>query len=152
MKKLLILFLILIVACAVPENVPVAEQGLDELEGPIDVPNEGVFEVPIDAELSMFSFEGYAPGKSHIGSFEDMEGVLIYENGIIIGARGIIQASSVNTGIDGLDAHLQRDDFFDVAVYPEITFNSVKIENNVMSGKLTFRGVSEIIFQQRTHK
>src|ERR1700679_3514004 len=39
-----------------------------------------------------------------------------------------IDASSVDTGVDGRDAHLKSPDFLDVAKYPTITFKSSKVE------------------------
>src|SRR3954470_7181356 len=35
-----------------------------------------------------------------------------------------IKADSINTGIEARDTHLKTADFFDVAKYPEITFQS----------------------------
>jgi polyisoprenoid-binding protein YceI len=61
-----------------------------------------------------------------------------------------IDASSVNTGNEKRDGHLQSPDFFDVASSPNITFKSTKTEA-VSPGKLkvtgdfTMRGITKSI-------
>lgn len=103
--------------------------------------------VPINTEESMFEFEGYGPGKSHIGVFEEFSGNLLYEDGQITGVEGTIQADSVNTGISGLDSHLKNEDFFHVEMYPEIKFSTTNIdlEAGQATGPLTFLGVTKEI-------
>lgn len=59
-----------------------------------------------------------------------------------------IQAASVNTGIADRDAHLRRPDFFDAEQYPEITFESTRMEikrdgSGVAYGVFTLRGVKK---------
>ena len=40
----------------------------------------------------------------------------------------VIKAASINTGIPARDTHLRSADFFEVEKYPEITFQSKRIE------------------------
>jgi len=40
----------------------------------------------------------------------------------------VIKAASINTGIPPRDTHLRSADFFEVEKYPEITFQSKRIE------------------------
>jgi len=96
---------------------------------------------------STFEFEGYAPGKSHIGTFEDIEGYMLYKDGELIGYEGTIQAASVSTSIGKLTKHLKTDDFFDVEKYPEIKTVSTKIdkEKGEITGELTFHGVTNVV-------
>jgi polyisoprenoid-binding protein YceI len=59
----------------------------------------------------------------------------------------VIDASSVDTGVDGRDAHLKSPDFLDVAKYPTITFKSSKVEAAgpnkwKVAGDLTLHGVT----------
>lgn len=59
-----------------------------------------------------------------------------------------IDAASVNTGDPKRDEHLRAADFFDVAKFPVITFESTKItpkgKNKVIvQGKLTLKGVTK---------
>jgi polyisoprenoid-binding protein YceI len=57
-----------------------------------------------------------------------------------------IDASSVETGIEARDAHLRSADFFDAAIYPELTFRSARIEASGdgyrIEGDLTIRGMT----------
>ena len=61
----------------------------------------------------------------------------------------VIKAASINTGIERRDNHLRSADFFDVAKYPEITFQSKKIEKKgkglVAVGDFTMHGVTKEI-------
>lgn len=59
-----------------------------------------------------------------------------------------IQADSVDMFHDGLNAHLKRDDMFNVAVHPTITFRSTKVEptgaNTArVTGDFTLLGVTK---------
>lgn len=60
-----------------------------------------------------------------------------------------IQVKSINTGIEGRDDHLRTADFFDAEKYPEITFNSERIEkvddHYVVHGKFTMHGIAKDI-------
>lgn len=64
-----------------------------------------------------------------------------------LAAEVTIQAASVNTKSTMRDDHLRKEDFFDVAKFPEITFKSEKVESkggkNTMVGTLTLHGVSK---------
>jgi polyisoprenoid-binding protein YceI len=55
-----------------------------------------------------------------------------------------IDASSVETGMEARDAHLRGADFFDVATYPELVFESTSVERSgddfKIHGDLTIRG------------
>ncbi len=59
----------------------------------------------------------------------------------------IIQAKSINTGIEARDDHLRAADFFDVELYPEITFVSDAIiqqgSNYRVEGVFAMHGVSK---------
>jgi polyisoprenoid-binding protein YceI len=58
-----------------------------------------------------------------------------------------IDAASIDTNTAQRDAHLRSPDFFDVAAYPEITFQSSAIEQRgsdvTITGALTMRGVTK---------
>lgn len=108
-------------------------------------------EVPINKAKSSFKFEGFKPGKSHIGEFMEWEGTLFTVDGKIVGAEGFIQADSVKTDNEGLDGHLKTADFFDVKVYPTIEFKNGVVDYSgpqpQMSGMLKFHGVeNEVSF------
>jgi polyisoprenoid-binding protein YceI len=60
------------------------------------------------------------------------------------------QMSSVDTGNEGRDGHLQGDGFFDSANHPTMTFTSTSIDTTgentgVIHGNLTIRGVTRPI-------
>jgi polyisoprenoid-binding protein YceI len=59
-----------------------------------------------------------------------------------------IQTTSVDTGIEGRDNHLRKNDFFDAAQFPTMTFESSKIRKStngsfIADGKLVIKGVSK---------
>jgi len=55
-----------------------------------------------------------------------------------------IDASSIDTGVEGRDAHLRSADFFDTAAYPELSFRSTGIkkvgDDYTIDGELTMHG------------
>src|SRR5216683_3185162 len=61
----------------------------------------------------------------------------------------VIKAASINTGITARDNHLRSADFLDVERYPEITFQSLRIEKKgkhlFAVGTFTMHGVSKEI-------
>ena len=158
---LVIIGLFFLISCSTPpEDVPKAEinsgqnqpeenQAPNEPEAIVGADastvNAEISREAIDKARSNFEFEGYGIGKSHVGTFEDWEGALLYEDGKIIGISGTVQASSVETDIDGLNNHLKSCDFFCVEEYPEIKFTSKSLEGDIMYGDLTFLGVTREI-------
>ena len=59
----------------------------------------------------------------------------------------LIDAKSIDSGVDLFDEHLRDERFFDVANHPEITFVSTGIERTdedegVIAGELTIKGVT----------
>lgn len=67
--------------------------------------------------------------------------------------KAVIKVSSVDTDNKERDSHLRRDEFFDAAKYPEITFEAAsfkKISGNQyeIPGKLTIRGITKnVVFK-----
>lgn len=61
----------------------------------------------------------------------------------------VIKTASINTGIPARDNHLRTADFFDAEEYPEISFQSSRIEKKgkglVAVGSFTMHGVSKEI-------
>jgi len=59
----------------------------------------------------------------------------------------VIKTASINTGIAARDNHLRTPDFFDAEKYPEITFQSSRIERKgkqfIALGTFTMHGVSK---------
>jgi polyisoprenoid-binding protein YceI len=51
-----------------------------------------------------------------------------------------IPLASVNSNVPKLDEHLQKDEFFDSAKYPDATFKSTKVEKGAAKNKLKVTG------------
>jgi polyisoprenoid-binding protein YceI len=83
------------------------------------------------------------------GSFNDFEGWfhIDEEDPGKSNARLIIKAKSIDTRNEQRDAHLRSNDFFAMDEYPEITFDSTRVEkvddaHFRLTGDLTIRGVT----------
>lgn len=104
----------------------------------------------VDAAHSKVGFSVRHMGISTVrGEFGEFEGTLeIGEDGLAGAvARGTVKAASVDTNQAQRDEHLRSGDFFDAAQYPEITFESTKIEeigedSFRVTGNLTMHGVT----------
>jgi polyisoprenoid-binding protein YceI len=61
--------------------------------------------------------------------------------------NAVIKTASISTGIDARDKHLRSADFFDAEKYPEITFQSKRVEkkgkNFLAIGDFTLHGVTK---------
>ena len=62
-------------------------------------------------------------------------------------ARGSIKVASIDTGEAQRDTHLRSADFFDVDAFPEITFESTRVEpidenSSRVWGNLTMHGIT----------
>ncbi|MEO7432374.1 MAG: YceI family protein [Dokdonella sp.] len=51
-----------------------------------------------------------------------------------------IAMASVNSNVPKLDEHLQKDEYFDVAKFPDATFKSTKVEKGAAADKLKVTG------------
>ncbi|HYP28451.1 MAG TPA: YceI family protein [Blastocatellia bacterium] len=85
------------------------------------------------------------------GKFTDFTIDIDYDENDITksSVKAVIKATSIDTGIERRDAHLRNPDFFEVEKYPEITFQSTRIEksggNLLAHGTFTMHGVSKEI-------
>ncbi len=85
------------------------------------------------------------------GKFTDFSGTIVYDEGDITHSSvGLtIKAASIDTGVSMRDNDLRSPNFFDVAKYPTISFQSRRIEKRgdtyVAVGALTMHGVSKEI-------
>jgi len=75
------------------------------------------------------------------GEFREFDGALEVDESGELKAHGTVRAASVDTGQSQRDEHLRSADFFDVAEYPEIRFESTSIER---VGEEGFRIVGEL--------
>lgn len=98
------------------------------------------FSVPILGGLSKVS-----------GKFTDFNVTIVYDDADIkkSSVNAVIKAASIDTGVERRDAHLRNADFFEVEKYPEITFQSSRIEKKgkqlTAYGTFTMHGVSKEI-------
>jgi polyisoprenoid-binding protein YceI len=82
------------------------------------------------------------------GRFSETSGkVVVDRDGSKSSVRVVIKTGSVDTGHEKRDKHLSSADFFDVAKYPEMTYESTKVtftgaETAKVEGNLTMHGVT----------
>jgi polyisoprenoid-binding protein YceI len=90
------------------------------------------------------------------GTFTEVNGRITRKNSDIgqTTVEAVIEVASLNTGNPKRDAHLQSADFFDARQFPEIYFQSTKVEKGrdidtlSITGMLTIKGESrEIQFE-----
>ncbi len=80
------------------------------------------------------------------GRFKNFAGVIAYDSSDVTRSRVTVTMPvvSVDTGIEKRDKHLQKEEFFDASHFPEITFQSLRIEKNgegyILVGPLTMKG------------
>jgi polyisoprenoid-binding protein YceI len=85
------------------------------------------------------------------GKFNDFSVEIVYDDKDVTKStvRAVIKTASIDTGIERRDAHLRTADFFDAEKFPEITFQSARVEQKggqlVAHGTFTMHGVSKEI-------
>jgi polyisoprenoid-binding protein YceI len=85
------------------------------------------------------------------GKFTDFTVEIVYDDKDVTKStvNAVIKATSIDTGIEGRDKHLRNADFFDVEKFPEITFQSSRIEKKgkdfIAHGTFTMHGVAKEI-------
>ncbi len=83
------------------------------------------------------------------GRFTDVEGTITYDASDVTKSKvtAVIKTATVTTDQAQRDAHLKSADFFDVTKYPEMKFESTKIEKRgdgyVAIGNLTMKDVTK---------
>ncbi len=115
-------------------------------------------QLPIDKNHSSIAF--HVPimnGMSKVhGKFTDFDIELNYNSVDVTKStvKATIRVQSIDTGIKDRDDDLRSSNFFDVAKYPDIVFESTRVEKQgdhlVAKGNLTMHGVShEIVLPVR---
>lgn len=97
-----------------------------------------------------FSVKHMMIAKVH-GAFEKVSGTLSYDAASPdrSKAEAVIDAASITTHQEQRDEHLRSADFFDVAKYPQLTFQSKTVSSNGnelrVTGDLTIKGIAKEI-------
>ena len=92
-----------------------------------------------------YSHFGYS---TQLSSFKKTSGTVVFDAEAKTGSVDItIDMTSVNTGFDVFDGHIQGEDFFDTAKFPTATFKSTKVvfegdKPKSVEGNLTLKGVT----------
>jgi len=91
------------------------------------------------------------------GRFNKSSGKITLDSAAKTGSADIsIDTTSVSSGVEKLDKHLNSEDFFDTSKFPQMTFKSDRFEFDgeklrSASGQLTIRGISQPVTLTATH-
>ena len=107
----------------------------------------------ITPQNSKIEFVGSKVTGHHNGSFQDFSGQVDHIGNVEQGRVNItIKTDSIMTDTPDLTKHLKTADFFDVAKYPEATFESTAIKpggekgaSHTVTGNLTMHGVKKSV-------
>jgi polyisoprenoid-binding protein YceI len=107
----------------------------------------------ITPENSKIEFVGSKVTGSHNGSFQKFSGEIHYTGDVTTSHVTItMDADSLTTDTPDLTKHLKTADFFDVAKYPQATFESTAIKaggdkgaSHTMTGNLTLHGATKSV-------
>jgi polyisoprenoid-binding protein YceI len=104
----------------------------------------------IDPSHTYPSFEADHMGLSFWrGKYKKTSGTVVLDRAAKTGSLDIlIDAASIDFGHDGMNAHALKDDIFDVAKYPTVTYKSKSItfkgdQPASIEGELTLHGVTK---------
>ena len=92
-------------------------------------------------------------GLSVNGRFNKIRGKINFapENLVQANFSIVVESATVNTSNATRDAHLKKEDYFDVAKFPALSFISTKIsktttaDNYLMEGKIIIKGVTKTV-------
>ncbi|MCO5948003.1 YceI family protein [Mucilaginibacter flavidus] len=98
-----------------------------------------------DIDKSQIKWTGYAEagGYAPTGTVKLKMGSIFFNSEQLISGKIIIDMPTISTGNQEMEKHLKGKDFFDVAVYSEATFALSSMKNNIASGILTIKGISQ---------
>ncbi|MGB6242660.1 MAG: YceI family protein [Castellaniella sp.] len=112
----------------------------------------------VEPDHSFVTFEVVHNGTSTTrGRFDTITGTVAFDPVAKKGQAAIqIDPASINTGSKGFDEHLRNQDFFNVAAFPEVTFQSSAFafegdKVSSVSGTLTLLGVQKPVVLTANH-
>jgi polyisoprenoid-binding protein YceI len=85
------------------------------------------------------------------GEFSGIKGTVVYDAGNLKGSsvKATIDTTTLNTNDPDRDKHLKSPDFFDIATYPTMTFESTEFVEDggklQVKGNLTLHGVTKAV-------
>ncbi|MBL0165919.1 MAG: polyisoprenoid-binding protein [Propionivibrio sp.] len=100
-----------------------------------------------------YSHYGYS---NQMHRFDKTSGKIVLDRAAQSGSVEVtIDATSVNTGLALFNTHIQGEDFFDTAKYPNISFKSTKVRFDggkpvAVDGNLTIKGVTRPVTLKMT--
>ena len=104
---------------------------------------------PIDPKKSTIKWEGKKITGKHSGDIQFKSGNVDIKDGNLVGGSFVVNMTTINvldlTGDykEKLEGHLNSDDFFGVATYPEALFTITNVDGNKVVGDLTIKGHTE---------
>lgn len=105
---------------------------------------------PVDDKSAVkFTIKNF--GISTGGSFKGLEGDIVFDKANPEKAAFAISISSatVNTDNDARDSHLRKEEYFDAANFPKISFKSEKVSargsNFTVTGQLSIKGTTRTV-------
>jgi polyisoprenoid-binding protein YceI len=105
---------------------------------------------PSDNESSVkFTIKNFGFGVD--GSFKNLKGTIVFDPANPGGSsfKVTVDAGTINTGNNSRDAHLKKEEYFDVAKYPTISFASNKIEKTaqgyLVTGVFSIKNKTKIV-------
>lgn len=110
----------------------------------------------VDAENAKVEFKIIADDVT--GSIDGLDAAITFSADDLGKAsiEGSIPVANINTGNKTRDEHLADEEYFDSAKYPEMTFESTKIEKTdkgfLMVGKMTIKNVTKDVRINFTYK
>ncbi len=113
----------------------------------------------IDYTKSAVSFVIKNAGLKVDGHFSSYTATLVFDptNLATTHIEAEIKTTSITTGINGRDNHLRKEEFFNVAKYPSMSFKVTSLKkvsagNYMLFGKLTMKDVSKEVSMPMTVK
>jgi len=114
--------LLIIPACADVGEAPVAETSAISDTATATAATPDGQPVPVDTARSSIEWTASRVTRAHVGGFDVFSGVVYLDGDRVTGADVTAQVASVFTDAERLTGHLKTDDFFNVAVHPDIRF------------------------------
>lgn len=114
------------------------------------------YEIDPTHTFPRFSYDHFGLS-TQLSRFDKVRGVVVLDKEAKAASVDIvIDTTSVNTGYETFNGHLQAEDFLDTARYPTATFKSTKVTFEgdrpvSIDGDLTIKGITRPVTLQVTH-